>query len=136
MTLATVIIAVVYVLALMRLTRLINADTILDRPRLAIITRARASRLDANEARALGQDVRAKLLERRAQRWATFNYFVQCPWCVGMWLALGTAWLPLWFADNHVVQFFGVALATSHLIGVCARFADTEEIDVVEDEDD
>lgn len=136
MTLGTVIIAVTYVLAIMRLTRLINADTILDRPRLAIITRARASRLDANEARALGQDVRAKLLERRAQRWATFNYFVQCPWCVGMWLAFGTAWLPLWFADNAVAQFVGVALATSHLIGVCARFADTEEIDVEEDDDD
>jgi len=136
MTLATVIIAVVYVLAIARLTRLINADTVLDRPRLAIITRARASRLDANEARALGQDVRARLLERRAQRWATLNYFVQCPWCVGMWLSFGTAWLPLWFAYNPVVQFIGTALATSHLIGVCARFADTEEIEVAEDDDE
>jgi uncharacterized protein DUF1360 len=135
MTLETVIVAVVYALALMRLTRLINADTILDRPRLAIITRARASQMDANEARALGQTVRVKLLESRAHRWATVMYFVQCPWCVGMWLALGSAWMPLYFHHNPVVAYLGVALAVSHLIGVCARFADTEEMEVTEDDD-
>lgn len=136
MTLATVIVAVVWVLAVMRVTRLVNSDTVLDRPRLAVITRARASRADALESRALGQDVRAELLERRAQRWATFTYFIQCPWCVSMWVAVLTAWVPLYAADNPVAQYLGAALAASHLVGVCARFADTEEIEVTEGDTD
>lgn len=132
----TVIVLTVYALAVARLTRLINADTILDKPRLAIITRARASRMDANEARALGQDVRATLLERRAQRWATFNYFIQCPWCVGMWVGLLTAIVPVHLLDWPWWTWLPVALATSHLVGVCARFADTEEIEVLDDGDE
>lgn len=132
----SLIVLSVYALAVARLTRLINSDTILDKPRLGIITRARASRMDANEARALGQDVRATLLERRAHRWATLNYFVQCPWCVGMWLALATAIVPVALLDWPWWTFLPVALATSHLVGVCARFADTEEIEVQEDDDE
>ncbi|QFP94629.1 hypothetical protein I5G59_gp09 [Mycobacterium phage LilMcDreamy] len=132
----TLIVLGIYVLAIMRLTRLINADTILDRPRAAIITRARASRMDANEARALGQDVRATLLARRAQRWATLTYFIQCPWCVGMWLSLLTAIAPVLVLHWPWWAFVPIALATSHLIGVCARFADTEEIDVEDDDDE
>ncbi|AYB70551.1 hypothetical protein SEA_SERENDIPITOUS_9 [Mycobacterium phage Serendipitous] len=131
----TLIVLGVYVLVVARLTRLINSDTILDRPRLAIITRARASRMDANEARALGQDVRATLLERRARRWAAAMYWVQCPWCVGMWIALASAIAPVLILGWHWAAFLPVALATSHLVGVCARFADTEEMAVVEDDD-
>jgi hypothetical protein len=49
-----------------------------------------------------------------------------------MWLCFGTAWLPLYFADNRFVQYIGVALAASHLIGVFAFAADTEEVEVEE----
>ena len=129
-----VLVLVVYALAIMRLTRLINADTILDRPRLAIAGKAREAMLAANEARAHGQLTRAELYQRRQVRWNTLMYFVQCPWCVGMWLAFGSAWVPLYFHTNPVAQYVGVALAVSHLIGVFARFADTEEIDVVDDD--
>ncbi|AHB79327.1 hypothetical protein JAMAL_7 [Mycobacterium phage JAMaL] len=127
---------VVYALAVMRLTRLINADTILDRPRLAIAGKAREARLVMLEARAHGQAVRAQQYQRRMVRWNTAMYFVQCPWCVGMWLALGTAWVPLYFHQNPVAQYLGVALAVSHLIGLCARFADTEDMEIVDDDGD
>ncbi|AEJ94577.1 hypothetical protein FDI63_gp007 [Mycobacterium phage ChrisnMich] len=130
-----VLVLVVYALAVMRLTRLINADTILDRPRLAIAGKAREARLVMLEARAHGQEARAQLYQRRMVRWNTLMYFVQCPWCVGMWLALGTAWVPLYFHTNPVAQYLGVALAVSHLIGVCARFADTEDMEIVDDDE-
>uniref|UniRef100_A0AB39AKR2 DUF1360 domain-containing protein n=1 Tax=Mycolicibacterium phage phi1_186018 TaxID=3236641 RepID=A0AB39AKR2_9CAUD len=131
-----VLVLVVYTLAVMRLTRLINADTILDRPRLAIAAKAREAQLVVREAQAHGQTARATTYGRTWQRWNTLMYFVQCPWCVGMWLALGTAWVPLYFYTNPVAQYLGVALAVSHLIGVCARFADTEDMEIVDDEGD
>jgi hypothetical protein len=83
-----------------------------------------------DEALAHGQLVRAALFARRAERWDAVLYFVECPWCVGMWLAFATAWVPLYFADNPVARYVALALAVSHLIGLCARFADTEEVDI------
>jgi hypothetical protein len=130
-----ILVGVVYALAVMRLTRLINADTILDRPRLAIASRAKEARLVANEAAAHGQTERAAMYHHKMTRWNTAMYFVQCPWCVGMWLAFGSVWVPLFYADNIVARYIGVALAVSHLIGVMARFADTEEIDIEDDDD-
>jgi len=132
---AQILVLVVYTLAVMRLTRLINADTILDRPRLAIAARAKAARKEADEATAYGQNARAETYHRKMTRWNKAMYFVQCPWCVGMWLVLTTAWVPLYVPENPVARYLAVALAASHLIGVCARFADTEEIDI-EDVDD
>lgn len=117
---------IVYALAVARLTRLINADTVLDRPRLYIAGRVKAATelADNYPDSPAADDYRA-----RERRWSTAFYFVQCPWCVGLWLTLATAWVPLWYADNLVARYAGVALAVSHLIGVCARFADTEDID-------
>lgn len=126
------LIAPIYVLAVMRLTRLINADTILDRFRLIPASRAHSARIVARDARATGQHETAALHDKKAARWAMVLYFLECPWCVGMWLCLGTAWLPLFFADNRLVQYIGVALAASHLIGVFAFAADTEEVEVEE----
>lgn len=130
----TLIVLGIYVLAVMRLTRLINADTVLDGPRLAIIKKAHAAREAAIEARATSA-VAFLRAERSAKRWATAVYFIQCPWCVGMWLSLASAIAPVLVLDWPWWAFFPIALATSHLIGVLARFADTEEIDV-EDVDD
>ncbi len=73
----TLIVLGVYTLAVMRLTRLINADTILDRPRLAIIARARLARAEAVEASERGQAARSVLYQRRARRWATVVYWVR-----------------------------------------------------------
>ncbi len=132
---------IVWFLAVARATRLINADTILDRPRLWLATRAVNARADADEAQALGQAVRHIHLDRRAGRWEKALAFVQCPWCVGMWWSLLSAWAPMlllnlftrpWYLD--AVIYVGVAMACSHLVGVCARFADTEEISFEDDD--
>lgn len=111
----SLLVGVVYALSIARITRLINADTILDRPRLVIAGAARAAKLAGDDT--------------GHQRWSTLMYFVQCPWCVGMWLAIGTAWIPLWFNTNVVARYLGIALAISHLVGVFAFAADTEEVD-------
>jgi hypothetical protein len=127
----TVLTLVVYTLAIMRVTRLINADTILDKLRLAIAQKMRqhhdlADKIEGDTA--LDENA-SQYYRQRERRWSTLMYFVQCPWCVSMWLALATAWIPLWFNTNVVARYVGIALATSHLVGICARFADTEEID-------
>lgn len=137
----TLVVLIVWFLAVARVTRLINADSILDRPRLWVAGRAVDDRRDATEADQLGQAVRFVLLDRRARRWETFLAFLQCPWCVGMWAALLSAWAPMallswfsrpWYLD--VVVYLALALAASHLVGVCARFADTEEISIEDDD--
>lgn len=138
----TFVVLIVWFLAVARVTRLINADSILDPPRLWIAGEAVAAREDANIARADGREVgNNQRLHRRATRWEKLLAFVQCPWCVGMWAALLSAWAPMmlltwfsrpWYLD--VVVYLGLSLACSHLVGVCARFADTEEI-AFEDDD-
>ena len=125
-----VLILAVYVLAVARVTRLINGDKILDRLRLYPAGKLREATLARQEAEQLGQTTRAAMLARTQERWDKALYFVGCPWCVGMWLALGTSWVPLFFAHNPVARYLGVALAASHIIGVCARFADTEDIEI------
>jgi hypothetical protein len=130
-----ILVLAVYVLALARLTRLINADKITDRLRTYPASKLREATLVHTEAVAHGQTARAAMFRDRMARWDKVLYFVQCPWCVGMWLAFGTVWAPMYFHENPVVRYVAVALAASHLIGVCARFADTEEIDIEDDDD-
>lgn len=111
----TVLVLVVYALAVMRVVRLINADTILDPVRIAIARRAR-------------DDARS---ETERGRWSTLEYFTGCPWCVSMWVAAATVWVPMWHADNRVAQYVALVLAVSHLVGVLARFTDADDIAIV-----
>lgn len=94
----TVLIAVVYVLAVMRLTRLLNFDTLLN-------------------------PIRARLPR-------PVIMFVICPWCVGFWVCVATAWVPIYFADHPVVVYAGVVLAASHLIGLFAPLTYQEDVEV------
>lgn len=129
------LVLVIYALAAMRLVRLINGDTILDRFRLIPARHAKNAKDIADEAEALGQVERARVFREKLGRWNKVLYFIECPWCVGMWVCFGTVWAALFFHENVIVRYVGIALATSHLIGVCARFADTEEIDIEDDDD-
>lgn len=103
----------VYAMAVARLVRLINSDTITDPIRVAVERRAR------DEARS----------ERERARWSTFSYFLTCPWCVSMWVAFATAWAPLHLAHNQVVQYVAVALAVSYLIGVAATLLPDDDVE-------
>lgn len=130
-----ILIILTYLLAVMRITRLINADVILDRIRDVPMNKAHRARVDMNAARRSGQNETADRLEKQSRRWSTTLYFLECPWCVGMWVCLATAWVPMYYWQNPLVQYIGVALAASHLIGVFAFAADTEETDVEESGD-
>ncbi|QGH75258.1 membrane protein [Mycobacterium phage Quesadilla] len=130
------LVLIVYVLAVMRLVRLINGDTILDRLRLWPAGKGRAAREAMLQESAMGHTESAERWRESMGRWNKVLYFIECPWCVGMWMSFGTAWAALFFHENVIVRYVGVALATSHLIGVCARFADTEEITIEDDDDE
>ena len=90
---STVIVLGIYVLAVMRLTRLVNADTILDPIRIRVAHRYGPA--------------------------STHVEFLGCAWCVGMWLSLllaiptiivlGWAWwmlIPLGLACSQIVGMF------------------------------
>lgn len=97
-----------YALSVMRLTRLINKDTVLDPIRIHIV-------------RAFGEQ-------------STLVYFLTCPWCVGMWLSIATAWVPILALDWDWWLYPLIALALSQIIGLAAAL-DGEEIDIeIEDE--
>lgn len=93
----------VYVLAVMRLTRLVNYDTVLDPIRIR--------------------------LARRFGPGSTLVYFVGCPWCVSFWIALATAIFPVWNVGMQWWWIFPVALATSMLVGLFAPLS-AEEFDI------
>lgn len=101
----TLLVLVLYVLAVMRVTRLINADTILDTPRIYLL-------------RKFGPE-------------STLAYFISCPWCVSIWIAgittpfiLNALTLPMWWWPL-------LGLAASHLTGLAAQLdGDDLEIEI------
>jgi hypothetical protein len=108
MTATLLVLAVVlYVLAVARITRLINADEITDPVRVAI-------------GRRYGFE----------SRWF---YLVSCAWCVSFWIGLATApllthalGLPIWWAPL-------LALAASQLTGLGSQLDNTDLDIEVED---
>lgn len=129
----TILILIVYVLAVMRLVRLVNYDTVLDPLRLAVERRVVTARTiaDQTELRADENDAVAKHFRRRQAQWATLAYFLGCPWCVGFWLSLATAIVPVLILGWPWWALFGVALATSHLVGIAAPLSADEDIEIV-----
>lgn len=129
-TATAVLYLAIYVLAVMRLTRLINADKIADFLRLYPASKVRAATVRKYEAMRADLDAHVERAEAAERRWAGVLEFIQCPWCVGWWIALLTAPAPVWAIGWTWWVVPGVALACSHLVGICARFADTEEITI------
>jgi hypothetical protein len=122
----------IYTLAVARITRLINADMVIDGLRLIPVRKMRAAQDAVTEARLHGQVARADILAVSVRRWSTLNYFLACPWCVGFWVALATAIIPVRIIGWPWWALFPVGLAASHLVGVFAFTADTEDTEVVE----
>jgi hypothetical protein len=93
------LILVLYVLAVMRLTRLINFDTIMDWLHVWV-----GNHLGPNH-------------------WVA--EFLTCPWCVGMWVSIFTAWVPLLFFGFpnwglYAAMYVVIALAASMITGLMA----------------
>lgn len=106
-------ISVLYTLVVMRLTKLINSDTILDGFRAWVVGRAR--------------DDDRSTVERR--RWATFSDFLGCPWCVGLWISVILAFPTAWFLGWTMWLAVPMGLACSYLTGLAAQLHTAEEID-------
>ena len=100
----------IYSLAVMRITRLINDDTILDTPRIAI-------------ARAFGPG--SKIVE-----------FFGCPWCVGMWLSLAGAAPVVVILGWQWWAVLPVGLSCSQLVGMAAPLFADDDIEFERVEED
>lgn len=106
---ATVLSLVIYVLAAMRITRLLNFDAVLDTPRAGVVRAFKGS--------------------------PAVVYFVTCPWCVSIWVYAATAWLPIWHAWNAWYLYPALVLAGSMVAGLLSPLsADSDLTD--EDDDD
>jgi hypothetical protein len=103
----TVLILVLWVLAVMRVTRLINFDTIMDWLHIRV-----ARRFGPNSWQLL---------------------FLSCPWCVGMWVAAGTAWAPILLTDGDLSWWTYplLFLSASMIVGLAAPLS-SEDDEMVE----
>lgn len=96
-----VIVLPIYVLAVARLTRLVNYDIILDTMATAVASRAEDDERSVKEQ----------------GRWAKLLEFIGCPWCVSFWWALVGA-VPVVLVLHWSLWWIPVlALACSHLVG-------------------
>ena len=60
------------------------------------------------------------------------TYFVSCPWCVGLWLALGSTWYVILLAEWSWWLYPVLAGAGSYLVGLMAEnFEDDEDAEIV-----
>jgi len=100
---STLIALSIYVLAVMRLTRLVNADTILD-------------------------PIRIKVAHRYGPA-STIVEFLGCPWCVGMWLSLLLAIPTISFLDWPWWLLLPLGLACSQLVGMFAPLYSDDDIE-------
>lgn len=126
-----VLILVVYVLAVARITRLINYDKITDQLRLWPARQAAKAKAAADEAADAGQVTTEELLRRTQERWFIVLEFLGCPWCVGWWISLASAVVPVQLIGWPWWSVFGVALAASHLVGISDPLAADEDIEIV-----
>lgn len=130
-----VLILIIYVLAVMRIVRLINYDTILDSLRLWIAHRANLAMIAADEAQTAGHPITAQSHSCRMARWNLLADFLGCPWCVGFWLSLAAAAVPVHVIGWPWWSVLGVAFACSYLVGLAAPLS-ADEMDIVDSGDD
>jgi len=103
-----------WVLALARVTRLIVSDRLTDFLRVWAYNRSRGAE-------------------------SLLTYFLQCPWCVSMWLGFGSAWVIWLQVDWPGYMYPLVALAGSYLVGVMATNLESDEhieVEIQEDDND
>ena len=109
----TGLVLALYLLSVMRVVRLITADTILDYLRIAIERLARNPDYSPN----------------RRSFWAVVGEFFGCPWCVGMWLSVGGAVVPVLLLGWPWWSVLPLGLACSQLVGMAAPLYSDDEIE-------
>lgn len=120
----------VYALAVARVVRFINYDALFDPARIFVERHLLDARTNANGT---SDPVTAAIYRRRESRWSTVTYFIGCPWCVSMWIAAGTVWIPMWHSGNKVAQYVGILLAVSYLVGLAAPLSADDDDVTIED---
>jgi hypothetical protein len=106
------VIAGLWVLALARVTRLVVSDRLTDFLRIWAYRRSRGAE-------------------------TMLTYFVQCPWCVSMWLGLGSSWAVFLLTGWDWWLYPLLSLAGSYAVGVLAENLepdDDAEIEIVDDD--
>lgn len=88
----TALLVVLVMLSTYRLTRLVTADE-------------------------LSQPAREWLVSRHGPD-SRLTYFIECPWCVSVWLAVPIAWLGLVHRAQTWAQVLGLALSASAVTGL------------------
>jgi hypothetical protein len=99
-----VLVLSIYVLATMRLTRLVNADTILD-------------------------PVRIKMAQMFGPQSGTLEFF-GCPWCVGFWISLAGAAVPVAVLGWSWWWMLPLGLACSQIVGMLAPLSSDEDLEI------
>lgn len=92
------LLVILVVLAVARITRLVNADAILNGPRSAI----------------------------QRTRFDHLAYFVTCPWCVSIWVAAGVSTAAWYWRGQPWFQIVLLALAASYVTGLLASNLDEQ----------
>ena len=93
----TLLIIALWILAVMRVTRLINFDTIMFWLHNVVGNKYGPGSWQAE--------------------------FLECPWCIGMWVSLMTAWYPVMLTGLTWWLYPALALAASMITGLLARFS-------------
>lgn len=116
------IILIVSALAVARITRMITADKILDRPRVAVVKAAwrRAHPWITREPPEGQATALAMAMASHAQNPPLLAYLAFCPWCVSIWV--GAAAAPaVWLWGARPWLFVpALALAFSQVTGLLA----------------
>lgn len=97
----TALILSTYLLAVMRLTRLVTRDTITE-------------------------PLRIWLLKKRP----LLGYWASCPWCVGLWISAAGTGFVWWHLHWHWSILVAVALSASYVTGMVAQL-DQDDLEVV-----
>ncbi|BBY78854.1 DUF1360 domain-containing protein [Mycolicibacterium pulveris] len=132
--LADLAVLVIYVLAVARVTLLVNTDRISDPLRLWVAHRAILAQKAADEHAEAGRETVAQQVERRAMRWDLLSYLLGCPWCVGLWLALGSGIVPVRLIGWSWWVVIPLGLACSYVVGLLSRLTEDENAEIVASE--
>lgn len=118
----SVIVLLVYALAVARLTRLIAADTITEKPRKAL-----TRRLWLADCSFCGKPGASGTLESQLSLWRSTSdtplgvYLLTCQWCVGVWVSLVAAPVVWFWGTSPWLLVPALALAFAQTTGLLAK---------------
>lgn len=117
------IILLVYALAVARLTRMVTADKLFEKPRRAVIVKAWTRRHPWITEEPTEEKRRRNLamaMDNHAKDPPMLAYLTVCPWCVSVWIGAVAAPVAWFWGTRPWFAIPAVALAFSHVTGFLA----------------